>query len=285
MRQLTIPTRYQRWFPLAGGTWEDEGQFGFEQRTFEIPVAQAALVLVDCWTMGWGPEPLAPDLGWIAEMNPSMAAARRARDVIDKHVHPVLEAAREVGMTVVHAPAPEVAVKYALPAKYQVSPPPASGTGNAPPWPPRPFVNRLAAQHRRDWRSDEWDKPYQELCRRGLKDIAPPLKPKGDDLVVATGAQLDAICRDREILHLFYVGGALNFCIVFRDYGVYQMGRPWGRGYNCMVLRDCVISAETHETYREQDMNKYFLQWYELVFGYTTEGPDLIKACRSVGRL
>jgi nicotinamidase-related amidase len=275
MRMIQLPVRLHRLYPLPGQSWEDESEWGFSERTLEISPDEVALVMVDCWNMGYGPEPLAADLGWIAEMNPSFRAARACGKVMRDFIVPAREAARKAGMTIVHAPAPEVAKKYPrhLSEKYRApseEPQPVAKPKEEP-WPP----GGSGWQHWNDWRSKEWSDAYSEWCRRDLKDIAPPLKPKDDEFVIATGDELHRLLKDRRIRHIIYCGFALNACIPLRDYGAFAFSQ---RGYGCILLRDASGSIETHLTVRQLSMQSHFEQWFEMMLGYTASTADFIRA-------
>ena len=164
-----------------------------------LPVEQTAFVLVDVWNTHFIES-------WL----------ERAKRVTVEAVVPALEAARSIGLTVAHAPAPEVAKQYPQLARH--APPPQSPT---PSWPPAEFRRRegdyAAFRGPRDQPPSihvHWD----ELAPR--LGMSPAIAVLEDDEVIATGQQLHDLLAARRILHLIYCGFATNWCIMHRDYGV-----------------------------------------------------------------
>ena len=88
---LHLPVRFYRL-----GTELDqpcvEGAFRYVDRTFALPLAQSALVLVDVWNMHYVASHL-----------------QRATGITRDVLAPALAAARRAGLTVIHSPSPPVA--------------------------------------------------------------------------------------------------------------------------------------------------------------------------------
>src|ERR1043166_4581502 len=117
MRTLDLPCRYYRVY-----TDPDvpciEANFHHVERRLPIPIDQAALVLVDLWSTHYIDS-------WL----------QRAAQVTREKIVPVLEAARHIGLTVIHTPSPSVAEKHG------VSPPSTAANPSkpGPDWPPSGF--------------------------------------------------------------------------------------------------------------------------------------------------
>ncbi len=103
------------------------------------------------------------------------------------------------------------------------------------------------------------------------------LEPQAGDFVVATGAQLHQLCRDQQILHLFYAGFAANICIQLRDYGIRAMH---DRGYHTTLLRDCTTAIEGSHTLEGQWLLEAAIFNIELKVGCSTTAQQLQAACR-----
>ena len=168
---LSVPCRYYRVYTDADISC-DEPHFHFVERTLPIPVAEAALVLVDVWSTHYIDS-------WLA----------RARQVTQEKIVPLLEAARRIGMTVIHAPSPQVADRYAA---FEASGPAPQRAQNE--WPPPAF--------RGIYRTGEYAAFGRNPERRlsaALKryvtelDINPAVKPLPDEPVIHTGAQMHAL--------------------------------------------------------------------------------------------
>jgi nicotinamidase-related amidase len=221
-----------------------------------LPVKQTAFVLVDVWNVHFIES-------WI----------ERAKDITINKVIPALNAAREAGLTIVHAPCPEVARQYRQ--LEQHTPP----TPSSPPdWPPPEFRSR-SGQYAvyRGPRSQppgigiHWDKLASKLA------MSPALEVRDDDFVVATGQQLHDLLKERQMLHLIYVGFATNWCVLGRDYGVRAMAR---RGYNIILLREATTGVEFPDTLDNLFTTEVAIREVEQQYGFTASNEDFYKACR-----
>lgn len=92
----------------------DEQNFGFVERRLPVPVAQSALVLVDVWSTHYIDS-------WL----------QRAAQVTREKIVPLLRAACQTGMTIIHAPSPRVVESH-----HPESMPPAAPPAPASDWPP-----------------------------------------------------------------------------------------------------------------------------------------------------
>jgi hypothetical protein len=88
-----------------------------------IPAEQAALVLVDVW-----------------DTHPVASHLARTDEITRTCIVPVVRAARQAGMTIVHAPSPPVAKKYAQWTRYAQA---AQGEPAPADWPPTEFADRV----------------------------------------------------------------------------------------------------------------------------------------------
>ena len=122
MTTLDLTVRYFQDSTPAGVACREEH---FRQREFSmpLPVAQTALVLVDIWNTHFIES-------W----------RDRAEHVTLTAIVPVLAAARQAGLTIVHAPSVRVAEQYPQVQCYRS----AAETAPAPPpeWPPPAFRSR-----------------------------------------------------------------------------------------------------------------------------------------------
>ena len=188
---------------------------------------------------------------------------------------PVLKAARSAGLTIVHAPCPEVASQYPQLARHK----PPERTP-APSWPPSEFRRREG--HYAAFRGPRDQPP-------GIGSRWAPLAPKlgmspaitvlDSDEVVATGQQLHDLLEARHILHLIYCGFATNWCIMHRDYGVRAMG---GRGYNVILLRDATTGVEYPDTLESLLVTEVAIKEVENQIGFSASNADFSAACRTL---
>ena len=225
---LHVKPRYYRWHVDPGEEWLEKNT-GYARLDWEIPVSQAALVLVDVWDRHYLKEP-----------------EERAERIIQDTIRPLLKKCRSAGLQIIHAPSSPQARKCAAwvahgKQKKLTAAKAASAPGK--PWPPAQFRGKSG--------------PYKQYARpaeptasdrlRILKGLCmhPDVQPEGADVVVATGQELHEYCRDQGILFLFYLGFNTNMCILQRDYGTMAMHT---RGYEIIVVRDCTTGMESFET-------------------------------------
>ncbi len=228
----------------------------FIRREFEmpLPIEETALVLVDVWNVHFIET-------WI----------ERAAQITTECVVPVLDAARQVGLTIVHAPSPPVAEQYPQLKRHK---PPEPSVPSA--WPPADFRSRAGdyAVYRGP-RSQppgiggHWDKLASQLS------ISPTIDVKPEEFVIATGQQLHALLEGRRILHLLFAGFATNWCVLGRDYGIRSMGRY---GYNIILLRDATTGVEFPDTYDNLFTTEISVREVEQQYGFSASNADLFEA-------
>jgi len=219
---LRVRPRYYRWHVDPGVEWV-ETNTGHAELEWEIPLAQAAVVLVDVW-----------DRHYLKDTE------ARAEGIIQEKIRPLLEGCRRTGLRLIHAPSPDQArghpARVDLVGEEEVA-------GEQEDWPPADFRAKAGEYagyaHPFEPRDEE-----REKMRAG-RMIHPDVQPEGDEVVVATGEGLHRYCKQQGILFLFFLGFNTNACILLRDYGTLEMSR---RGYEVIVLRDCTTGMESAET-------------------------------------
>ena len=233
----------------------------FIRREFEmpLPVDETALVLVDLWNVHFIES-------WI----------ERAAQITTECVVPVIDAARQAGLTIVHAPSPPVAEQY--PQLKRHKSPDRNGSGNPTPttWPPSDFRSREGdyAVYRGP-RSQppgigiHWDKLASQLA------VSPAIDVQDDDFVIATGQQLHELLEERRILHLIFAGFATNWCVLGRDYGIRSMSRY---GYNMVLLRDATTGVEFPDTYDNLFTTEIAIREVEQQYGFSASNADFFAA-------
>jgi len=256
---LDLQVRYYQDSTPAGIPCREES---FERREIDmaLPVEQTAFVLVDMWNLHFCES-------WL----------ERAKRVTAEAVVPALAAARSLGLTIIHAPCPEVAKQYPQLARHK--PPPDPPT---PSWPPAEFRRRegeyVAFRGPRDQPPgirSHWAPLARKLA------MSPAITVLGDDEVIATGQQLHELLEARHILHLIYCGFATNWCIMHRDYGVRAMSH---RGYNVILLRDATTGVEYPDTLQTLFVTEVAIREIENQVGFSASTAGFIAACAGVRR-
>lgn len=225
---------------------------------WNLPVQEIALVLVDCWP------------GF-----PNESYRARSEKICKTKIKPVLEKCREIGIAVVHAPDRTTAENY--PAfRYRPEPSAVSAmqdekASKKKDWPDKAkfyVPNKVSDEPRlKEW----WDENNPDCFK-----IDPSLEPAADDVVVASGEELQLFCRKKRIRHLVYVGFATNFCVLNKDYGVRPMSK---RGYNIVLVRDATSAVESSETVDELWATRASIFSVEINVGVTVTAQTFLHAC------
>ncbi len=253
--RLDLTVRYFQDSTPAGVACREE-HFCRREVSLPLPVAQTVLVLVDIWNTHFIES-------W----------RERAEQVTAAAIVPVLAAARQAGLTIVHAPSVRVAERYPQAQCYQSPSAPAP----APPeWPPPAFRSRTGPYA--VYRNPREQAPGRPLHWADRLELSPHIEVQDDEAVVATGAQLHALLQDRRILHLLYVGFATNWCVLGKDYGIRVMQ---DRGYNTILLRDATMGVEFPDTLDTLQATELAVREVEQQHGFSTSNRDFLAACRA----
>ena len=236
---------------------------------------EVAFVMVDLWNTGFGPEPLS-HLGWEAEFNAGKSFCDRAGSIEIERILPMLNACRERGIAVVHAPTRDIAVKHRqweeLATKEEKNPP-GTSTG-ARDWPPQDWVSAWREEHTNLFRTEEWITNYYEHVRPN-QDIPAPLQPVDGDLVISSGDMLHHLLTERHIRVLFYCGFATNMCLIDKPGAIRDMT---GRGYLPILIRDATTGTENAETLDGLWITRAFVDQIEMMWGYSITTQEFLEA-------
>ena len=242
--------------------------------------AEVAFVMVDLWNTGFGPRPLS-HLGWEAEYNAGKSFCDRAGEIEVTKILPMLEACREQGITVVHAPTRDIAVKHKqwedlATDDEKNQPTPAAPRSDASAWPPSDWVKARREEHQFLFRTEEWITQYYDHVRPN-QDIPAPLQPVDGDLVISSGAMMHRLMKERSIKVLFYCGFATNMCLIDKPGAIRDMH---GRGYLPIVIRDATTGTENAETIDGLWITHALIDQIEMLWGYSVTTDELLKAVR-----
>lgn len=227
-----------------------------------IPVEQTAMVLVDCWAK-----------------HPVLSFCDRAEIIARDYIRPAVQACRQAGVAIVHAPAPNWAQNY---KDWYASGADSVTPAEEPDWPPSDFRRRVGA-FAMYAEQCIWNEPMSQVFRKANPSdtlrILDSLEPEGDDVVITTGEHMHRFCRDRKIVHLIYAGFATNICVQFRDYGMRPMA---SRGYNVMLVRDATMGIEFADTLENLGLTNAAIHNIEMKVGPSVTSAQLQDACAAV---
>ena len=293
---FTLPIRQYRCYALPGQEY-DEANFGHVHREIELDPAATALVTVDLWNMGFEPEPLVPEVGREAEIGFIGLGARgaaEARRRIEDNVAPVLQAARQAGLTVIHCNSERVVKRYPeclVEVEERVGPRVLTRPcdeecaredtrAHAEPWPPPEVRQQVLDEYVRY----TWGEGAQERWERmrAVCDFPGPVRPQPGDCCVHQQAAFDQICRERRITTLIYVGFLLAHCLMDKPGGLRSTAAIWNSpGYRTIVLRDCTLAQESAASIAGFKTTEAFIFWLEASTIPTATVEDFIKIAGS----
>jgi len=262
MAKLNLTVRYYQDSTPAGVPCIEKN-FIRREIVMPLPVEETALILVDLWNVHH-------IKSWM----------ERAKEVTVKAIVPVIDKARETGLTIIQAPAPEVANKYRLSTQY-ASDEDIFPSSRVYDWPPEDFAKRegqykifTGPRNQPPCVSEK----YKELKLPPL-DLSEAIKLHPDDYMIRTGNQLHRLLKHKRILHLIYAGFATNWCILGRDYGMRAMS---GRSYNTILLRDATMGVEWPDTVDNLFATELAIREVEIQIGFSASNENFFKACKEV---
>lgn len=253
---LHVRPRYYRWAVDPGVEWT-EANTRHHHLDWTMPVSQCALVLIDVWNNHYLKE-----------------TKERSERIVQERIRPLVDECREHGVAVIHAPSPKQAQEYPQWVGRNQN---ERGTESAEEgnreaeWPPREFRLRRGEYAAYD-RPKEPRAPELAALRANLT-VHPDVQPRNDDLVVATGDELDRVCRERELLFLFFAGFNTNACVLERDYSLRAMAQ---KGYATCIVRDCTTAMESYRSVSTLGQTEAAIEKIEMFLGYSVTSDDMI---------
>lgn len=260
--QLHLQPRY---VPLYTPEGVDLAETNYVHRHLEwqLPLDQVALVCLDVWANHFSKDTL-----------------ERVESITVNRIAPLVTLCREKGLNVIHAPGPLLAGREHN--RIQLLPmgsKPQASWPDSPPWPPPQFLEKTGdfKQFERPFKKDAEERDRWRLTRR---QYHPRVLPLEGEPIIANGEELHRLCAQRGILVLLYVGFNANFCMVNRDYGLYEMDK---RGYEVVLLRDCTTGMETAQTAESLACTVGHIETFEQAGITTLTSGELTRSLEKVG--
>jgi len=273
---LKLKGEYYRHYPFnfTKGKYGATGFKGWgDSIDIEVPAEEIALIAMHIWNIGFHLELQFSPQGKAGAVMEMLEWASRSISIIKNEIPPILKAAREANIQVIHIASDEhYAKKY---PGYQRT---LHVAGDEPPGLPKaPRYDEL--------------KPPDEIkdnllfgakFKESLKYYTPNLdfpdlaRPLDSEYVVFTTHQLNEVLRQQRIWNLIYIGFALNWCLWFSPCGMVDMSRL---GYRCSCIKEAVMAVENKES-AVGELHKQEALWRtSLMFGYVHSAGDFIQAC------
>jgi nicotinamidase-related amidase len=264
---LKLPVRYYQGWPAINPR-------GLVEEILELPVAQTGFVELHCWNSGFAEGPALPVDRWAIHYGVPQGVEggcdALVRDIVQDRIGPAMAAARAAGLPIFHVQPRYIAEKHPQ-SQYMLEPDAGEDTALSreepiPGW-------------RKLWMEKVAGVGVQEWEGRSEMDIAPPLKPQEGDYVIITGPQFDRVLRHLGVVNLIYTGFHVNWCIIFSPASMREMAVRYG--YRTVLLRDCTLAVESHDTLPRRELTKWGIRCVEQQFGFTATAEDFIRAIKA----
>jgi nicotinamidase-related amidase len=250
-KRWKVHARYHRWHVDPGVDWLDANTTT-AHLDWAVPFSQVAVVLLDVW-----------DRHYLQDTH------ARAEQIIQQNLLPLVQACRDAGVRLVHAPSPEQAEGH--PNWLQLDGWDKQTWPDEAAWPPADFRRRQGEYAAYALPQEPRDAEREGI--RAKKGLHPEIQPLGPEPVIATGEELHLWCKREGVMTLIYAGFNTNACILHRDYGTLDMSR---RGYDIVLVRDCTTGMESSETHAELWQTRGAVKILEMFGKYSVTSDELI---------
>lgn len=252
------------------------GYDGWTTRLLDVPLERTALVSMHAWNPGLVDEIPSgldsPYVGWFRFVE----YLSRAVPITQKVIPPVLKAARDAKMTVIHVGSTE-----AYTEKYEGYQAAKALAGEVPEMPEGAVDDPLRQQWQQERNVQMQGEKNGEEIRAGQQflDFPPQTMPEAGEPIVINSHQLNAVCRDKGIWNLVYIGFAINWCLLASPGGMIDMRRM---GYVCSTIRQATTAVENKETCSEEWAKEVALWRVALMFGYVFDADPFVSALQDL---
>jgi len=277
--KLHLPLHYHRLGALYGPGMPPPGEPGPQTKVIDRDLGQVGLVLVHCWNLGEADGPYPIEAG---DRRPGQAAdwVPQAHGIIHDVIQPVLEAARDAGMTVFHLGQHAYADRYAGYQRVATDPELQAPAGAPRPLPedgcpsPRSRDEKWTDQYGADFPGPVW------VTHKESFDIARAVRPLDGEAVYLNGWQLNGLCRRAGIDTLVWAGFMADLCLLNIPGALREMSSMFG--YRCVALRDGTVAYEFDDTVADKAMTRAALRLIETDLGYTMSSQQFLHALDTV---
>lgn len=275
-RILKLKGEYYRHFPVdfSLGKLGAKGFKGWgESVDIAVAAEETALVPMHIWNIGFHPQlPFSPqgNVGPIMEM---LEWASRSVPIIQTVIPPILKAARQAKIPIIHVASDESYAK-----KYQGYQRTLEIAGAEPaglPKAPR-FEEIKSPDDQRDGLL--FGEKYIQALPHYFPyiDFPDQARPLDSEHVIFTTHQFNEVLRKQGIWNLIYIGFAINWCLWFSPGGMVDMSRL---GYRCSCIKEAITAVENKESVEGEQHKQEALWRTSLMFGYVHRAEDFIGAC------
>ena len=275
MDDLLIPAWYYQQFDMDFSLeYPSDGFGGWKKESLPFSVEHSALIVMHAWDTG--SREMYP--GWHRVVEYLPRSEKIASDVFP----PIFKAVRRRGMSVVHVGAAGCSYvenhegyKAACQITEKVLGKEVKGNTVHPLPKPEADPASTAISEFKSINSYTGTHNIDDVLRGFANtDFQEGTAPANNELVVDSSEQLLAVCIDRNINHLVYIGFALDGCLLTSPGGMVDMNRY---GFLCSTIRQATTAIEFKGTSKDETAKKIALWRVGLMFGLVYEDTDFIK--------
>jgi nicotinamidase-related amidase len=252
---IQLPVRFYRAVPTSNPD-------GLVEEQWSLDVGKTAFIELHCWNIGCVGGIPVPEDYWVFEGCPQNHEYMW-RAVVEE-IAPCMQAARSVGMPVVHVQGENIGARYAH-LQPPIPPSEPARPGRAP-----------ISDHSTRRAQRVHGEGYMNWPEWANLDVAEPVKPVEGDVLVVTTDQFDDWLRSRGIDTLIYTGFSANLCILDSPAAIKAMG---SLGYRCVILREATTAVEFPDTLESRSHTLNAIRYIEAWWGYSASAADFRRAC------
>lgn len=215
-----------------------------------LPVEKTAVIICDMWDKHW-----------------CRGATERVGELVTR-MEPFVEAARQRGFQIIHAPSETMAFYQDAPQRKRIL---AAAKVDPPvplilPDPPLPIDDKRGG-------CDTPDQFYKAWTREH-----PGIRIDASDVISDNGSEIYSYLRQRNIHTLLLMGVHANMCILNRTFAIKRMT---ALGIRCILVRDltdAMYSPEDAPHVSHQAGTELVIEYIEKYWAPTTTSAELLKA-------
>jgi ureidoacrylate peracid hydrolase len=260
---INVKTRYYRLFPA-------EGYLGYAYEDYKADLERSAFLVVDVYGLGFHPDDPVPTYRHgehDARDRPALAwlgSAEHEDRIVKTALLPALEAARDIGMTVIYLnnSAPKIGLRFSQFGKV--------------------LERQLNTDMERMFAEDDIDPKEYHYGDSDHVKISKLLQPREKEYFIRkhvysgfVGTRLDLLLRYLDIKNLFSVGFSADACLMTT-----VIDALW-HDYKVILLRDCTLANDFPEEQAELLGTQRMVKMMEALYCVSITSQEFIEAARA----
>jgi ureidoacrylate peracid hydrolase len=265
-KKLTLNTRFYRLFP-------SQEYAGYDYEEYEADLNRSAFLVVDVYGLGFHPDDPVPAYladGHHEEARPALAwlgSADQEDRIVKTALLPALEAAREIGVTVIYLnnSAPKIGLRYSEFGKV--------------------LKRQLNTSMEEMFAEDDIDPKEYHYGDSDHVKISKLLEPREGEYFIRkhvysgfVGTRLDLLLRHLDIKTLFAVGFSADACLMTT-----VIDALW-HNYKVVLLRDCTLANDFPEEQAELLGTQRMVKMMEALYCVSITAQEFVEATKELSK-